>query len=177
MDVGRGRHSRHGHHPAAPSGRGGRVSADADRDRFTARVSIGYPDSAAETAMLDTYRSSSQLDDLKPAAHAADVRALIAAVRKVHVAPQVRHYIIDIITATRTATALRLGASPRAALHLLRASRALAAIEDRHFVIPDDVQALAGPVLAHRLLPTAEAVVGREHPAQVLARILERVPL
>jgi MoxR-like ATPase len=150
---------------------------EAQRDRFTARISIGYPDALAELSMLDAHGSSSPLDDLKPAAHAADVRALIAAVRDVHVADQVRQYIIDLIGATRTASALRLGASPRAALHLLRASRARAALEDRNFVIPDDVQALAGPVLAHRLLPTAEAVVGRELPEQVLAKIIQRVPL
>ena len=150
---------------------------EAQRDRFTARISIGYPDMAGEIAMLDSHGSSSPLDDLKPAAHAEDVRALIAAVHEVHVAQQIRQYIIDIIAATRSAQALRLGASPRAALHLLRASRAYAALEDRNFVIPDDVQALAGSVLAHRLLPTAEAVVGREHPEQVLAKIIERVPI
>jgi MoxR-like ATPase len=150
---------------------------EAQRDRFSARISIGYPDLAAEAAMLTTHGSFSPLDDLQPAAHAGDVRALIAAVREVHVAQQVRQYIINIIAATRTAPALRLGASPRAALHLLRASRAYAALADRSFVIPDDVQDLAGPVLAHRLLPTAEAVVGREHPEQVLAKIIERVPL
>jgi MoxR-like ATPase len=150
---------------------------EAQRDRFTARISLGYPSPTAELAMLDAHGSHSPLDDLKPAAHATDVRALIAAVREVHVADQVRQYIIDVVTATRTAPALRLGASPRAALHLLRASRAYAALEDRNFVIPDDVQALAGPVLAHRLLPTAEAVVGRDLPEQVLARIVERLPL
>jgi MoxR-like ATPase len=150
---------------------------EAQRDRFTARLSIGYPDSGAEFEMLDSHGSSSPLDDLQPTAHAKDVRALIAAVRTVHVAPQVRRYIIDLVAATRTAPALRLGASPRAALHLLRASRAYAALEDRDFVIPDDVQTLAGPVLAHRLLPTAEAVVGRELPEQVLARIIGQVPL
>jgi MoxR-like ATPase len=150
---------------------------EAQRDRFTARISIGYPTAADELAMLDSHGSSSPLDDLKPAAHASDVRALIAAVREVHVADQVRQYIIDVISATRNASALRLGASPRAALQLLRASRAMAALEDRSFVIPDDVQALAGPVLAHRLLPTAEAVVGRELPEQVLAKIIQRVPL
>ena len=150
---------------------------EAQRDRFTARISVGYPDSLSELAMLDAHGSSSPLDDLKPAAHASDVRALIAAVRNVHVAEQVRQYIIDLVSATRTAPALRLGASPRAALHLLRASRAYAALEDRDFVIPDDVQILAGPVLAHRLLPTAEAVVGRELPEHVLAKIVQRVPL
>jgi len=150
---------------------------EAQRDRFSARISIGYPDLAAEAAMLSTHGSGSPLDDLQPAAHAGDVRALIAAVREVHVAQQIRQYIIDIVAATRTAPALRLGASPRAALHLLRTSRAYAALEDRSFVIPDDVQDLAGSVLAHRLLPTAEAVVGREQPEQVLAKIIERVPL
>jgi MoxR-like ATPase len=150
---------------------------EAQRDRFTARISLGYPSIASELAMLDAHGSHSPLDDLKPAAHASDVRALIAAVREVHVANQIRQYIVDLVTATRTASALRLGASPRAALHLLRASRAYAALEDRNFVIPDDVQALASPVLAHRLLPTAEAVVGRDLPEQVLSRIVERLPL
>ncbi len=150
---------------------------EAQRDRFTARISVGYPDAIAELAMLDAHGSASPLDDMKPAAHATDVRALIEAVRRVHVAPQVKRYIIDLVAATRTAPSLRLGASPRAALHLLRASRAYAALEDRNFVIPDDVQALAGPVLAHRLLPTAEAVVGRQQPEQVLEKIVGRVSL
>ncbi len=134
-------------------------------------------DPADELAMLEAHGSHSPLDDLKPAAHASDVRALIAAVRGVHVAQQVRQYIIDLVNATRTASSLRLGASPRAALHLLRTSRAYAALEDRNFVIPDDVQVLALPVLAHRLLPTAEAVVGRELPEQVLDKIVQRLPL
>src|SRR5450755_3787778 len=150
---------------------------EAQRDRFTARISIGYPDNAAELAMLDAHGSASPLDHLQPAAHASDVRALVAAVRGVHVAPQIRQYLISLVNATRSSPALRLGASPRAALHLLRASRAYAALDGRNFVIPDDVQALSGPVLAHRLLPTAEALVGRELPEQVLAKIVERLPL
>jgi len=150
---------------------------EAQRDRFTARISIGYPDNAAELAMLDAHGSASPLDHLQPAAHASDVRALVAAVRGVHVAQQIRQYLISLVTATRTSPALRLGASPRAALHLLRASRAYAALDGRDFVIPDDIQALSGPVLAHRLLPTAEALVGRELPERVLAKIVERLPL
>jgi MoxR-like ATPase len=150
---------------------------EAQRDRFTARISIGYPDNAAELAMLDAHGSASPLDHLQPAAHASDVRALVAAVRGVHVAPQIRQYLINLVTATRNSPALRLGASPRAALHLLRASRAYAALDGRDFVIPDDIQSLSGPVLAHRLLPTAEALVGRELPEQVLAKIVERLPL
>ncbi len=150
---------------------------EAQRDRFTARISIGYPDSGAELAMIDAHGTASPLDDLKPAAHASDVRALVAAVHGVHVAPQIRQYVIDLVNTTRQSPELRLGASPRAALHLYRASKAYAALDGRDFVIPDDVQTLAIPVLAHRLLPTAEAMVGRQLPEKVLAKIVERLPL
>jgi MoxR-like ATPase len=150
---------------------------EAQRDRFTARIAIGYPDPGAELAMLDSHGSSSPLDDLKPAAHASDVRAMVGAVHRVHVAPQIRQYVIDLVNATRQSPELRLGASPRAALHLYRASKAWAALDGRDFVIPDDIQVLAVPVLAHRLLPTSEALVGRQLPEQVLAKIVERLPL
>jgi MoxR-like ATPase len=150
---------------------------EAQRDRFMARISIGYPDRDSELSMLDTHGSSSPLDDLKPVAHASDIRALVAAVREVHMSSSIRQYIIDLVNATRTSPELRLGASPRAALHLLRACRAFAALDERDFVIPDDVQALAVPVLAHRLLPSAEAMVGRELPDQVLSAIVRRLPL
>jgi len=150
---------------------------EAQRDRFMSRISIGYPDRASELAMLDSHGGGSPLDQLKPVAHASDIRALVAAVRDVHVSASIRQYIIDLVNATRVSPELRLGASPRAALHLLRASRAHAALDERDFVIPDDVQALAVPVLAHRLLPSAEAMVGRELPDQVLAAIVQRLPL
>ncbi len=150
---------------------------EAQRDRFMARISIGYPDRESELSMLDTHGSSSPLDDVKPVAHASDIRALVEAVREVHVSDPIRQYIIDLVNATRTSPELRLGASPRSALHLLRACRAFAALDGRDFVIPDDVQALAVPVLAHRLLPSAEAMVGRELPDQVLSGIIRRLPL
>jgi MoxR-like ATPase len=150
---------------------------EAQRDRFTARLAIGYPTAAAELEMLDTHGSSSPLDQLEPVATALDVRALIEAVRGVLVAGQVKEYIIALCGATRAAPELRLGASPRAALHLLRAARARAALDGRDYVIPDDIQSLAGPVLAHRLLPTAEALVERKLPDQVVARLVEQTPL
>ncbi len=150
---------------------------EAQRDRFMTRISIGYPEPAAELAMLDSHGAGSPLDQLKPVAHASDVRALVAAVREVHVSESIRRYIIDLVTATRNSPELRLGASPRAALHLLRASRAQAALDERDFVIPDDVQSLAIPVLAHRLLPSADAMIGREMPEQVLSGIVRRLPL
>jgi MoxR-like ATPase len=150
---------------------------EAQRDRFTARVSMGYPSPAAELEMLDTHGSASPLDELRAVAEAGDVRALIETVRTVHVAPALRKYAIDLVGATRTHPDLRLGASPRATLHLLRAARAYAALDDRDYVLPDDLQELATPVLAHRLLPTAEAQVARRSPADVVADLLEHVPV
>jgi MoxR-like ATPase len=150
---------------------------EAQRDRFTARISIGYPTAAAEMEMLDTHGSSFPLDQLTPVAAAPDVRALIRAVRGVLVSTQVKQYIIALAAATRAAPELRLGASPRSALHLLRASKARAALDGREYVIPDDVQALAVPVLSHRLLPTAEALVERQLPEQVVAKLVAELPL
>jgi len=150
---------------------------EAQRDRFTARISLGYPPPAAEREMLDTHGSSSPLDELRPVARASDVQDLVVAVRSVLVSDQVKDYIISLANATRTSPELRLGASPRATLHLLRASRAWAALDGRDYVIPDDVQRLARPVLAHRLLPTAEAIVERHLPEQVVDRIVAQLPL
>ena len=150
---------------------------EAQRDRFTARIAMGYPSAESELAMLDAHGSSSPLADLQPVARAEDIRELIVAVRQVHVADALKQYVISLVTATRGTPDLRLGASPRATLHLLRASRARAALDGRDFVIPDDVQALALPVLAHRLLPSAEALLARQLPEQVLATIVGTVPL
>ena len=150
---------------------------EAQRDRFTARISLGYPPPAAEREMLDTHGGASPLDQLRPVARASDVQELVVAVRRVLVSDQVKDYIISLANATRTSPELRLGASPRAALHLLRASRAWAALDGRDYVIPDDVQRLARPVLAHRLLPTAEAIVERHPPEHVVDRIVAQLPL
>jgi MoxR-like ATPase len=150
---------------------------EAQRDRFTARVSMGYPSAAAETAMLASHGAGDPLDDLEPVADAAEVRKLVEAVRSVHVSDPVRRYVVDLAAATRTAPELRLGASPRATLQLVRAARASAALDGRDFVLPDDVQALAGPVLAHRLLLSAEARLGRLGADEVVAALVARVPV
>ena len=150
---------------------------EAQRDRFTARISLGYPSASAERAMLDSHGAASPLDQLEPVARASDVQDLVIAVRSVLVSDQVKEYLINLANATRTSPELRLGASPRATLHLLRISRAWAALDGRDYVIPDDVQALAAPVLAHRLLPTAEAIVERHLPEHVVKRIVSQLPL
>jgi MoxR-like ATPase len=150
---------------------------EAQRDRFMARVSMGYPSAAAELDMLDNHGAVSPLDDLEAVADARDIEKLIDFVRRVHVSPEVKRYAIDLATATRTSNEVRLGASPRATLQLVRAGRAAAVLDDRDYVLPDDLQVLAVPVLAHRLLPTAEAQISRRTSEQVVADIVARVPL
>jgi MoxR-like ATPase len=150
---------------------------EAQRDRFTARVAMGYPSPAAELDMLVSHGSHSPLDGLSPVADADDINRLISIARAVHVADEVQRYVIDLVVATRSHPDLRLGASPRAALHLLRTARATAALDGRTFVVPDDVQDLAGPVLAHRLLSTAEAQIARRLPDDVIRELLARIPI
>jgi MoxR-like ATPase len=150
---------------------------EAQRDRFTARVSMGYPSPEAEIDMLDTHGGPAALDELEPVADALTVRKLIDVVRAVHVSDEVKRYVVDLVTATRQAPELRLGASPRASLQLLRASRAAAALDGRDYVLPDDVQGLASAVLSHRLLPTAEAQVARRTTESVVEDLVARLPL
>ena len=150
---------------------------EAQRDRFTARVSMGYPSLSAELDMLDTHGGGDPLDDLEPVADAGEVRKLVEVVQGVHVADAVKRYVVDLVTATRRSPDLRLGASPRSTLQLLRAARAQAALEGRDYVLPDDIQSLAGPVLAHRLLLTSEAQVARTGAEDVVAGLVARVPL
>jgi MoxR-like ATPase len=142
-----------------------------------ARVSVGYPSPEAELRMLDVHGGVSPLEDLQPVAHAHEILKLIEAVRGVHVAEPVRRYAVDLVGATRTHPDLRLGASPRATLHLLRAAKASAALSGREYALPDDVQALAVAVLAHRLLPTAQAQLNRRTAEQVVEEILQRTPV
>ncbi|MFZ5851705.1 MAG: AAA family ATPase [Actinomycetota bacterium] len=150
---------------------------EAQRDRFMARVSMGYPSGEAELAMIDSHGSASPLDEVVPVSDAAEVARLIRTVGSVHVSEPVKRYAADLVRATRTSPDLRLGGSPRATLQLVRAARAAAALDDRDFVLPDDVQALAVPVLAHRLLPTADAQISGRTTEQVLAELLAAVPV
>jgi MoxR-like ATPase len=150
---------------------------EAQRDRFTARIAMGYPDHAAELAMLDVHSAEDPVVDLAPVADAAVVRSLVETVRDVHVADVVKQYAVNLCTATRESADLRLGASPRATLQLLRTGRAVAALEGRDYVVPDDLQALAVPVLAHRIIPTAEAQLARRTTDSIVSDLVHRLPL
>jgi MoxR-like ATPase len=150
---------------------------EAQRDRFTARISVGYPDPAAELAMIDEHAGADPLEQLRPVADARAVRNVIETVRRVHVGPEVRQYCVDLVGATRRGAEVRLGASPRATLHLVRAARALAALAGRSYVVPDDVQTIAVPVLSHRLMLSPEAMASRVSAADVVRGLLSRLPV
>jgi MoxR-like ATPase len=101
---------------------------------------------------------------------------LVDIVRNTYVSPAVKKYCVNLANATRRSAELRLGASPRATLHLVRAAKAWAALQDREYVLPDDVKRLAASVFSHRLLPTAEAQIGRRDATEIVADIVTRVP-
>ncbi len=146
-------------------------------DRFLLRIHMGYPDRQAELTMLESNAGAlaDNPDSLPVVADAATVPALVGAARRVHVAPPLRGYIVDLATATRQHPALALGMSPRATLALQGASRTLAAAEGRDYVIPDDVKRLFGPVVEHRLMLSSEAVVSGMEIREVLADLVRGV--
>ena len=148
---------------------------EAQLDRFLLRLRMGYPSRAEETAMLGRFRTDDPLAALRPAAGAAELLAAQAVVRAVHVAPPVEGYVVDLVRATREAADVALGASPRAALALMRAAQASAALAGRGYVIPDDVGGLAVPVLSHRLLLSRDAAAERRRPEDVVEGLLAAV--
>jgi len=147
-------------------------------DRFLMRIAIGYPGRGAEIAILDTHANAVAVaDQLKPVATAADVASMIAMAHAVHVAPVLKGYIVDLAEATRGHRDLALGVSPRAAIALQRAARARAASAGRDYVVPDDLKALAAPVLEHRLAVTPEAEMRGATAESVLEQVLDTVPV
>jgi MoxR-like ATPase len=151
---------------------------EAQLDRFLLRLRIGYPDRDAEIAILDAQGVDPiDPDELQPVTDAETVAAWIHELGRVHVAPELQGYIVDLVEATRHHRDLMLGVSPRGALALQRASRALAASIGRSYVVADDVKVLASAVLEHRLLLSSEAMMRGVNPADVLSSILESVPV
>jgi MoxR-like ATPase len=146
-------------------------------DRFLMRVSVGYPSPNAELEILDAHGDHDPFRDIGPVVNSADVQRLAQATRQVHVAPSLKAYLVDVAQATRRSSHLALGVSPRATLALQRVGKARAAAEGRNYVLPDDVKALAVPVLAHRLIVTPEAQLQGISPADALAEVLRAVPV
>ncbi|HVJ97888.1 MAG TPA: MoxR family ATPase [Acidimicrobiia bacterium] len=151
---------------------------EAQLDRFLLRLRIGYPDRDAELAILDAQGVDEvNVDDLEPVSDAETIAGWIHELGRIHVAPELQGYIVDLVEATRHHRDLMLGVSPRGALALQKASRALAASVGRSYVIADDVKVLATAVLEHRLLLSSEAMMRGVDPADVLTQILDTVPV
>ena len=150
---------------------------EAQLDRFLMRIPMGYPDRLAELAILDHQGGGQRADDLGPVTTADDVMAAVNAITQVHVAPALAEYIVDLVGATRVHGDLLVGVSPRGALALQRAARALAASESREYVIPDDIRWLAPAVLEHRLILSPDAELHGVTQADVVRDVLARVPV
>lgn len=150
---------------------------EAQRDRFMARISMGYPDKDSEIEMLETHQATSPLARVSAVVTAADVAAMIATAQHVYVSQAVKEYTVSLGRATRESPLLRLGASPRSMLQLLRAAKATAALDGRDFVLPDDVVSVAESVLAHRIILERKAAGSGETPHSVIRGILSRLPV
>ncbi|MBI2704169.1 MAG: MoxR family ATPase [Actinobacteria bacterium] len=150
---------------------------EAQLDRFMMKASIGYPDIETESDILESRRRTSPIDSVKPVLTGMQVEKMVAVAAASHVAPAIRQYIAQIVAATRESPELRLGASPRASVALMRSAAARAASEGRHFVLPEDVQSLAHAVLEHRLLLTPEAQLSAVTPRTVLDEVMATTPI
>lgn len=148
---------------------------EAQLDRFTMRVRIGYPTREKELEMMNTHGVRSGFHDLTPVISADDVVAMIDIARRIHVAPSVQGYIISLVEATRSHEELLLGASPRSSLALQRLARVRAAVEGREYITPDDVKALAAPTMAHRMALRPEAQMRGTAIEDVLASVLRNL--
>jgi MoxR-like ATPase len=150
---------------------------EAQLDRFTMRVEIGYPPLAEEARMLTEQTSDPPLDSLRPVATAADVRGLIAEAAEIFVEESVNRYVVALLRHTRSDGRLYLGASPRSGIALLRVAKARALADGRSFVAPDDVKASAEPVLAHRLILAPEARASGLAGGDLVREALEHTPV
>ena len=150
---------------------------EAQLDRFTMRLDIGYPPPDEEARMLAEQTSDPPLDDLEPVTTATGITDVIDEATRVFVEDSIHRYVVDLVRQTREDVRLYLGASPRAGIALLRVAKARALADGREYVLPDDVQAVAVAVLAHRLILGPEARAGGTPPQQLVREAVERAPV
>lgn len=147
---------------------------EAQLDRFLLRLRLGYPDFDSELQMLGTHAYDGALDELQPIVKVEELAQLREQLLKIRVDDKLRRYIVEFVQATRKQAGIRLGASPRGSLALFRTSQALAALQGRDYVIPDDIQAMVLPCLGHRLVTSGQ---GFDQGEAVLERMLEQLPV
>ena len=150
---------------------------EAQIDRFSLRLSLGYPSEDDEEAMVERFEDADPLATLKPVASAEEVLRIQDMVRRVYISPALRTYVVRLVRATRIHPDVELGASPRATLGLYRCSQALAAIRGQDYVTPDDIKALARPALAHRIILKSMARLRERTQESVIEDLLEQQPV
>ena len=150
---------------------------EAQLDRFLMLISLGYPDFGEELAVIEQQEQVHPIESLEPVAGPQDIVALQEAAKGIYVDRVVREYIVHLVESTREHRDLSLGASPRASLGLFRAGRALALVQDRDYVLPDDIKALAPSVTAHRIILSPSARMRGVRTVDVIAELLEEVPV
>ena len=150
---------------------------DVQLDRFAMRLTLGYADADTEVSILEDYHRHSSQDDLSPVTDPEELDLAISEIDNVEVVHSIADYIVQIANATRTHPDLRLGVSTRGTLTMLRVARAFAATDERDYVTPDDVKAVAAPVFAHRMALTAEAELRGVRIENALADIIDEVPV
>ncbi len=150
---------------------------EAQVDRFLMRVAMGYPDREEERQILHRFRTENPLESIEPVVTAEEIQQAGELCRHVYVHPALEDYLLDLVRATRSDPMITLGVSPRGSLALHRTSQALAAIQGRDYVIPDDIKRLAMPVLAHRLILSPDARLRGRTAQDVLRDVMDRVPV
>ena len=150
---------------------------EAQLDRFLLKLALGYPNPGDEDIMLLRFERSNPLEGLSAVTSASEIMDIKRQVQEIYVEPSVRHYILEVIGKTRANTSIALGGSPRASLALYRACQALALIQGRDFVLPDDVKQLAIPVLGHRLILSTEAYLHDTNKEKLIEDILSSLPV
>ncbi len=150
---------------------------EAQLDRFLLRLRLGYPEEAQEEEMLSRFQSADPLAGLQPVAAADQILGFQSKVREVHLDPVLRNYLVQLVQATRQHPDVELGASPRASLGLYRCSQALAAIQGREYVSPDDVKRLAPHTLSHRIILKSQARLRERTQVSIIHELLERLPV
>lgn len=148
---------------------------EAQLDRFLMKISIGYPNKSYEIEILKKHSQIKDLSQITPVASAEDIIIMQELVDSIKVHEDIIDYVVSIANTTRIYEDLRLGASPRASIDLLKAAKAMAFVKGRTYVIPDDVKTMTLPVLVHRLIMSSEARIGRKTIEDILKGILNRV--